>query len=67
LRFLPKILVKEVFGRFSLAFPPFVEVWLEEPLVELGHASESGPSVEEVELFVVFFVHLGLLSEILFT
>jgi hypothetical protein len=59
LRLLPKILVKEVFSRFSLAFSPLVEVWLEEAFVELGHASECGSSVEEVELFVIFFVHLG--------
>ena len=61
MRLLPKILVKEVFGGFPLTLPPFVEVWLEEALVELGHAPKSGSSVEKVEFFVVFFVDLGLI------
>ena len=58
---LPKILVEEILSGLSLAFPPFVEVWLEEALVELGHAPERGSSVEKVEFFVVFFVDLGLI------
>lgn len=59
--------MEEVFGGFSLALSPFVEVWLEESLVELSHASESCSSVEEVELFVILFVHLGLFYEVLLT
>jgi hypothetical protein len=59
--------VKEVFCRFPLAFSPLVEVWLEEAFVELSHASECGSSVEEVELFVILFVHLRGFSEILLT
>ena len=51
--------MKEVFGGFSLALSPFVEVWLEESLVELSHASESCPPVEEVKLFVVLFYSIG--------
>ena len=51
--------MKEVFCRFPLAFSPLVEVWLEEAFVELSHAPESSPPVEEIELFVVLFVHLG--------
>jgi hypothetical protein len=50
--------MEEVLGRFSFSLSPFVEVWLEETFVELGHASESSSSVEEVKLFIIFFVHL---------
>ena len=59
MRLLPKVLVEEVFGGLPLSFPPFIEVWLEEAFVELSHAPESSPPVEEIELFVVLFVHLG--------
>ena len=53
--------MQEVLGRLPLTFAPFVENWLEETLVELGHAPECGSSVEKVEFFVVFFVDLGLI------
>jgi hypothetical protein len=59
--------VKEVLGGFPLALSPLVEIRLEEAFVELGHTSKSSSAVEEVELFVVLFVHLGLFSEVLFT
>jgi hypothetical protein len=48
--------LQEVLGRLSLAFSPFVENWLEKTLEELCHASECCPSVEEIELLVVFLV-----------
>ena len=53
--------MEEVLGGLPLALSPLVEVWLEEALVELGHAPESGSSVEKVEFFVVFFIDLGLI------
>lgn len=59
--------MEEVLGGLPLALSPLVEVWLEEALVELGHAPERGSSVEEVELFVIFFVHLGVVTQVLFT
>lgn len=59
--------MEEVFGGFSLALSPLVQIWLEEALVELGHASEGCPSVEEVEFFVVLFVLLLAISDVLFT
>ena len=59
--------MKKVLGGFPLALSPLVEVRLEEPLVELSHAPESSPAVEKVELFIVLFVHFGLVSDGLFT
>lgn len=46
--------LNKVFGRFSLAFSPFVEGWLEEAFVVLCHTSKGRPPVEEIELFVIF-------------
>ena len=59
--------MKEVLGRFTLSFSPLVQVWLEEAFVELGHASESSPEVEEVELLVVLLIDLLSLVGMLFT
>ena len=42
--------MQEVLGRLPLTFAPFVENWLEETLVELGHASESCSTEEEIKL-----------------
>jgi hypothetical protein len=50
--------LQEVLGGLSLAFSPLVKDWLEEALEEFGHAPESCPSIEEVELLVVLFVFL---------
>jgi hypothetical protein len=58
LRLLLEKLLQKVLGRLSLAFSPLVQDWLEEALEELGHAPESCPPVEEVELLVVLFVLL---------
>lgn len=53
--------MKEVFGRFTLALSPFVQVWLEEAFVELGHGPEGSSAVEKVKLLVVFLVNfLGI-------
>ena len=59
--------MKEVFGRFSLTFSPFIEVWFEETFVELSHASEGCSSVEEIEFFIIFLVHFVCYSVISFT
>lgn len=59
--------MKEVLGRFSLAFSPFVEVRLEKSLVEFSHRSESSSSIEEIELFIVFLVQLVCLTGHFFT
>jgi len=59
--------MEEVLCRFALSFSPFVEIWLEKAFVELGHGSESSPTVEEVKLLVVFLVYLRGLSNSLFT
>ena len=58
--------MEEVFGRFALALSPFVQVWLEEALVELGHGPEGSSAVEEVELLVVLLVDLwGIAHDLL--
>ena len=59
--------MEEVLGGLPLALSPLVEVWLEEALVELSHAPEGSSSVEEVELFVIFFAHLSVVTLHLFT
>ena len=59
--------MEEVLGGLPLALSPLVEVWLEEALVELSHASECSSPVEEVELFVIFLVHLRVVAWHLFT
>jgi len=59
----PKILMEEIFGRFALSFSPFVEIWLEEPFVELSHGSEGSAAVEKVKLLVVFLVDFLVLSQ----
>ena len=48
-------LLHEVLGALSLTFSPLVKDWLEKTLVEFGHGSEGGSSVEEVELFIILF------------
>jgi len=58
LRLLLEKLLQKVLGGLSLALSPLVKDWLEETLEELGHAPESCPSVEEVELLVVLFILL---------
>lgn len=52
--------MEEILGGLPLAFPPLVEVWLEQSLVELGHASERSSAVKEVEFLVILLVHLGV-------
>ena len=59
--------MEEVLSGLPLAFSPLVEVWLEKALVELSHAPKGSSSVEEVELFVIFFVHLSVITLHLFT
>lgn len=53
--FLGNELLDEILGALSFAFSPFVQSWFEESLVVLGHASEGSSSIEEIELFVIFF------------
>ena len=58
-----------MFGRLALSFPPAVQNRLELLLVELSHAPEGRPAVEEVKLFVVLVRRVGaqfiqLLAEI---
>lgn len=51
--------MQEVLGGFPLSFAPLVKDWLEEALIELGHAPEGCSSEEEIE-FLRLFVGLRL-------